>query len=171
MVYDPELLDQLEALGTTTFDDVVWRHMFNEYDPARSNTRGARWNPPGVAAIYASLERETAIAEAEHAIASQPLRPRFSRQLYRVRVTLEAVADLTGAGILTDLGVDIQELTSPEHGPCRTIGGAAHWLGCDGMLVPSARSPHGTNLVVFTDRMNVDAALEVTSREDLTDTQ
>ena len=39
-----------------------------------ANTRGARWNPPGLAAIYTSEERDTAIAEGQHAIDMQPLR-------------------------------------------------------------------------------------------------
>lgn len=140
--------------------------MFNEYNPTRPNTRGARWNPPDVAAIYTSLDRETAIAEGDHAMAIQPIRPRVSRQLYKVRVTLDSVVDLSDRKALVPLGVSEEELTSSDHSSCQAIGGAAYWLGRDGLLVPSARAP-GTNLVVFADRMNVDAAIEILSREDL----
>ena len=165
-VYDPEFLDQIEALEPAPFDDGVWRHMFNEYNPTRPNTRGARWNPPDVAAIYTSLDRPTAIAEADYAIAIQPIRPRVSRQVYEVRVTLDAVVDLSDRSTLAALGVGEEELTSSSHTSCQAIGGATHWLGRDGLLVPSARAP-GTNLVVFADRMNIDAAFEILSREDL----
>jgi RES domain-containing protein len=46
--------------------------MFGDYPPDAENILGARWNPPGVAAIYTSLTREGALAEAEHQIAIQP---------------------------------------------------------------------------------------------------
>ena len=72
-MYTPELLDLLEGLGTTPWAGEVYRHMFADYPPTRINTSGARWNPPGDSAIYASLERNTAIAEGEHALAIEPL--------------------------------------------------------------------------------------------------
>jgi RES domain-containing protein len=166
MVYDPALLDAIEGLGAGEFDAVVWRHMFKAYDPARANTRGARWNPAGVAAVYASLERDTAVAEAEYAISSQPVRPRASRSLYRIRIGLERVVDLSDRSTLASLGVGASELEDMDQNPCRAIGGAAHWLDRDGLLVPSARAD-GTNLVVFPDRSNVDAPFEVLNREEL----
>lgn len=167
MVYDPALLDQIESLGHQTFEGVVWRHMFNELDPARANTRGARWNPTGVAAIYASLERLTAIAEADFAIASQPIRPRATRQLYQIQVELVAVVDLSGKGVLGKFHVTEADLASPDHGPCRNLGGACSWLQADGIKVPSSRRAGGTNLVVFVERMDVDASFSVVQREDL----
>lgn len=166
MVYEPQLLDKLEEFGGRTLELVVWRHMFNELDPARGNTRGARWNPPGVAAIYTSCERETALAEADYAIASQPVRPSTSRQLYRMRVTVLKGVDLSDRGRLADVGVGEIELVSVDQAACRTVGGAAHWLGYDGLLVPSARAA-GTNLVLYADRLDVDAAFEIIDREDL----
>lgn len=54
-IHDPALLDQIEQLGTRTFDGHVWRHMFNDFPPELVNTRGARWNPAGTSAIYTSM--------------------------------------------------------------------------------------------------------------------
>lgn len=71
MIHDPALLDELEQLVTEPFFGRAWRHMFNGLDPQLPNTRGARWNPPGTAAVYLSLERATAIAEADHSLNSQ----------------------------------------------------------------------------------------------------
>ena len=51
------------------------------YSPDRENASGARWNPAGVAAIYASVTHEGAIAEAEHQIAVQSIRSRVQRNL------------------------------------------------------------------------------------------
>ena len=160
MVHDPDLLDRLEAVGAAPFAGEVWRHMFAGLDPARPNTRGARWDPPGVAAIYTSLEQATVLAGAEHVIAMQPVRPRAARHVHHIAIELRAVADLTGAGLLAEMGVDPAALASPDHGSCQRVGGAAYWLDFDGVLVPSARAP-GTNLVVFTDRQAVDARFEV----------
>ena len=166
MVYDPSLLDRIESLDERPFDGVVWRHMFAGLDVARANTRGARWNPRGVAAIYTSLDRGTALAEGDYVVASQPVPPRTTRQLYEVHVTLVRIVELTDRRLLRELGVTEVDLESRDHAVCRTVGGACHWLGLDGILVSSARAS-GTNLVVFADRMDVDAALEVRSREEV----
>ncbi len=166
MVYEPQLLDKLEGVGGAPLDTILWRHMFNGLDPARANARGARWNPPGVAAIYTSTTRETASAEAEYAIASQPVRPSTSRQLYQVRVTVTNVIDISDRAVLADLGIGDDNLRAADQEVCRTVGGAAHWLGFDGLLVPSARAA-GTNLVLYADRLDVDAAFEIVEREEL----
>lgn len=94
MVHRPELLDALEHATTTAIDTTAWRHMFGRA-PDTENTTGARWNPPGVAAIYLSLTREGAIAEGDHAAAVQPLRPRALRRVYSVELTLANVLDLS----------------------------------------------------------------------------
>ncbi|MGO9320726.1 MAG: RES domain-containing protein [Solirubrobacteraceae bacterium] len=73
MVYPPELLDRLQAIAPGSWAGQAFRHMFGDYPPDAENTRGARWNPPSVAAIYTSLAREGALAEAEHQIAVQPV--------------------------------------------------------------------------------------------------
>ena len=57
MVYPPELLDRLQAITPTPWSGQAFRHMFGDYPPDAENTRGARWNPQGVAAIYTSLTR------------------------------------------------------------------------------------------------------------------
>lgn len=60
MVYPPELLDRLQAITPTPWSGQAFRHMFGDYPPDAENTRGARWNPQGVAAIYTSLTRDGA---------------------------------------------------------------------------------------------------------------
>jgi RES domain-containing protein len=79
VVYPPELLDRLQAITPTPWSGQAFRHMFGDYPPDAENTRGARWNPQGVAAIYTSLTRDGALAEAEHQIAVQPIPPRARR--------------------------------------------------------------------------------------------
>lgn len=45
-------------------------------------------------------------------------------------------------------------------GPCQAIGGAIATLGCDGMIVPSARA-RGTNLVVYPANRSAESTFEV----------
>jgi RES domain-containing protein len=149
MIYQPNVLDILQSAAVSAWSDTVYRHMFGLNNPAHANTHGARWNDTGLAAIYASCERETALAEAEYYISLQPLRPRAKRTLYTIRVSLKSVIDLTAPDVLSQLGVTDAVLSSPDHTPCRTIGGAVNWLGHDGLLVPSARRRGGANLVIY----------------------
>jgi RES domain-containing protein len=159
-----ELLEYLQSLETASFSGSVYRHMFGERPPTLENTLGARWNPPGVAAIYVSLERETVIAEGDHALAVQPLRPRIARWVYSVTVELSEVLDLSASDALKQTGVGSGELGGDDHAPCRAVGEAVAWLGYEGLLVPSARAD-GTNLVIFTANLKPDAVFDVGERE------
>ena len=164
MVYLPELLDRVQAVGPAPWAGQAFRHMFRDYPPDAENTRGARWNPAGVAAIYTSLARDGVVAEAEHQIAVQPIRPRARRTIYTLELTLVSVLDLTDPDLLQDLGVGRAELEADDMVACREVGGAAHWLDHDGLLVPSARSSH-TNLVIFPANRPPDARFEILDAE------
>lgn len=164
MVYPPELLDHLQAIDPSQWAGQAFRHMFGDYPPDAENTRGARWNPPGIATIYTSLTREGALAEAEHQIAVQPIRPRARRTIYTLELTLASVLDLTDPALLQSLGVGPTDLTAYDMTACRQLGGAAHWLQHDGLLLPSARS-NNTNLVIFPSTRSPDASFEILNAE------
>lgn len=157
-VHDPELLDALERLGAAPFHGTVWRHMFNDYPPELANTRGARWNPGGVSAIYTSVKDTVAIAEAQYAMDSQPLRPRPRRRVvYELELSLAQVVDLT-QGRHLGVGLTDEELASDDMTACQAVGAAAAWLGWDGLVVPSVRAD-GENVVVLVDMLAPDAIL------------
>lgn len=167
MIHDPVLLDALEQLVARPISGRAWRHMFNGLDPQLPNTRGARWNPPGTAAVYLSLEATTAIAEADHSLNTQPVRPTpRSRELYEVEIELQRVLDLREEGELERLGVDTEALRRHPPDECRAVGGAAAWLECDGILVASARA-RGSNLVAFVDNMDPAATFIIIGRTEL----
>lgn len=126
--------------------------MFADYPPELANTGGARWNPPGVDAIYASLERETALAEGEHRLQAEPIRPRAKRTLYVLHVRLAAVIDLRDDLARHKLGLSEEDLADNDMARTAQVGGAVEWLGSDGLLVPSVRAL-GTNLVIYPNRM------------------
>lgn len=146
--YDPAFLDVVEALPTREWRGRAWRHMFNDYAPERINTGGARWNPPGVGAIYTSLERDTAVAEGEHMIAAQPRRIFRRRVLYELEVDVANVVDLSDPHLLASVGLSADAIHSDDHGACQRVGGAVAWLGRGGIIVPSARADSG-NLVIL----------------------
>ena len=160
MFYPRELIQELEQLEVSEWSGVVYRHMLGEYSPELANWRGARWNPFEVNAIYVSLERETALAEAAYALSMQPLLPRVQRRLHTIEVHLTSVMDLRDKGALAKLGVIEKVLGSGRYHDCQEVGGAVAWLGHDGLLVPSARA-EGTNLVIFptnqTENYNFEA--------------
>lgn len=158
-IHDPDLLDAIEGLGTEQLDDVTaWRHMFNDNPPELSNTRGARWNPPGLAAIYTSQERDTAIAEGQHAIDSQPLRPRARRYVYELRVSAKKALRI-GWSDLQTLGLNPDDLDSPDLRACQRIAAHASFLEYDALIVPSARAD-GSNMVIFVNELPADATFE-----------
>jgi RES domain-containing protein len=149
MIYRPELLDVLQSVLKRSWTAVVYRHMFGNYSPLRPNVGGARWNSPGLEAIYASLERETALAEAEYYLQLQPTRPKATRTLYKLNVTIGSIVDLTASELLSAVGITENTLLANNFQPSQQIGSAVHWLGYDALLVPSVRRQMGTNLVIF----------------------
>jgi RES domain-containing protein len=140
--------------------------MFARRLPDQENTGGARWNPPGVAAIYLGTTRGGAIAEGDHAIAVQPLRPRARRVVFRVELTLASVIDLTDPAVLATVGLNADDIASDEPDACREIGAALDWLEHDGLLVPSARGPDA-NLVVYPAHRRPDARFDFDDGEAL----
>jgi RES domain-containing protein len=140
--------------------------MFAGRPPDAENTRGARWNPPGVAAIYLSKTRDGALAEAEYHLSLQTPRPHVRRTLYEIELTLDTTLDLTDRDVLADLNVGPDDLDDPSMAACREVGGAASWLGQDGLLVPSARSA-AINIVVFPLNRGPNALFEVRAEEEI----
>lgn len=166
MIHRPELLDALQRAPAGPLETAAWRHMFGMRPPDPENTGGARWNPPGVAAIYLSLARHGAIAEGDHTIAVQPFRPRARRFVYSIELTLANVLDLSDAAVLQRVGLDDQDLADDDHTACREVGAATAWLEHDGLLVPSARSKAHT-LVIYPAHQAPDATFTHGDGEEL----
>lgn len=164
MIYDRELLQRLDRFAAAPWRGIVFRHMFGDYPPDSENTRGARWNPPETPAIYTSLTRDVALAEAEFQIGLQPVRPRAKRTIHQIGVALNAVVDLSDQGALAELGIAEAELVSLDYVACQRVGGAIEWLEHDGLVVPSGRA-RGTNLIIFPNRQREGYGFRVMSSE------
>lgn len=168
MIHDPILLDKLQSLEFGPWAGVAYRHMFGTNDPLSENSRGARWNPPEVPAIYASLERDTAMAEAEYQISQQPIRPRIKRIMYTVNVSLGSVLHLVSPESMATLGVPGENIARIDWTFCQPVGGAVEWLGHDGLMVSSARA-EGINLVIYPNQFRQESLLDVIGSEDISD--
>lgn len=161
---DAAVLEALAQLKAAAWSGQVWRHTFADNPPDKANGRGARWNPPGTDALYVSLERYGALAEAEHQIAMQPVRPRAKRTLHRMRLDLSNVLDVSDRSLLRNLGIHHESLGAIDFTACQRVGGAAAFLHHDGIFVPSARHS-GVNLVVFVSNQLPDAEIRTVESE------
>jgi RES domain-containing protein len=142
--------------------------MFAGASPDRENFRGARWNPSGVGAIYTSLTRETALAEAEYRITLEPIAMRrdLKRTIHEINIVLHAVIDLNSHERLQKLGVDKTVLSGTDLSPCQRVGGQVDWFEHDGLLVPSARH-EGVNLVIYPSNRRANSVFSVVQSIDI----
>lgn len=161
-----ELVDQVGSLGTTSVDTVAFRHVSPTIDP-RSGTgariHGGRWNPPGsYATLYFGTDVETVIEEFHRLARRQGLDVGdfVPRDLCRFHVHLESILDLTASESRAAVGLSDALLRRDDPTYCQAIGEAAHYLGLEGIVVPSAAGP-GTVLAVFLGRLGAGSSLEL----------
>ena len=132
---------------------------------------GGRWNAPGTfPAIYGSLSSITAVEEAlaqahyyglgEHTI--------FPRIFVAVHVSLNEVLNLTAGSVRKHLIVSRKRMVSTDwrkeqdkgrEAVTQAIGSAAFEAGYEGLLVPSAATRNGANLVVFRENLGKNSTL------------
>ena len=165
--FDPTLLDVLER-SIRAWSGSVFRQVVGTTDVLRANIRGARWNRPETEAIYCSIQRRTATAEVNYMVTRQPVPVTMDRITYELDVRLTKVADLRDVTLLEPCGIDAEQLVSDDWRTTRLIGGAVVWLGCSGLIVPSARV-RGENLVIFVNNMTANDAVETVSQSRFTE--
>jgi RES domain-containing protein len=138
---------------------------------AGSKSAGARWNPSGSChTVYASLEIETAVAEALQHFRYYGLS--VSKAMPRVIVALEAklerALDLRDGGVRRLLAVsENRMLTEPwreeqkkgREALTQALGRLVFALDFQALLVPSAARRGGSNLILFP--ANLEPPLEL----------
>jgi RES domain-containing protein len=162
--YPRALLEQLGEIRSSSWSGQVFRWTFGGTPPDRPNSRGARWNPPGVAALYTCLTRNGVLAESDYLIAAQGIAPMRARHVHTFDLSLNSVLEITDTMLLGRLGVDEAALESVDQSKCQLVGGAVERLNHDGLIVPSARSP-ANNLVIFVNRRPYGASLDLIGTE------
>ncbi len=163
---DAQLFSAIEALGAAPFAGEAFRHQAAKYDPlsgAGARSQGGRWNPPNsFSTLYVAAASETAVAEF-HRMAQKigvPPEGFLPRRLYRYDLRLQAVLDLRSAEARESIGLPAGDLAEADLAKCQAVGEAAHQLGREAILAPSAADA-GTVLAVFLDRLDPASAISV----------
>ena len=160
MIHDPELLDHLDALPKETFGGKVFRGTRQSLDPLASSYSGGRWmRRDGAGVLYTSLAREGALAEISFHWGQLDPRPTKPVMLHTLRVVAHRTLKLVRADLMA-LGVSESAYAGVNIPRTQEIGAAVEFLGCDGLIAPCARW-NCDNLILFPDRMGVDASLEI----------
>jgi hypothetical protein len=166
VLHDPALLERLGGFDTERFDGEVFRATRRSLDPLAASTSGGRWMPKGYAPVlYTSQLREGALAEISYHWSQLTPRPGKPAALHRLGVSAERRLRLLRAD-LECLDVDMGQYYSLNYPRTQEIGAAVSFLGCDGLLVPSARW-NCENLVIFAENHALTSRLEVLSSEEV----
>jgi RES domain-containing protein len=162
---DDRLIDALDALPRSRFNGTVWRVVREGRDPTQCSASGGRWDDGTFDVLYTSRERDGALAEMYfHLLRGQPVFPsRIRHTLHELRVSLKeaisfpTLADLQAIGMDTSAyGQLLYAERQQEYPGTQEIAEVAHFLGCDGVVVPSARMACA-NVVLFCDLLEPDA--------------
>jgi RES domain-containing protein len=137
-----------------------------------SRIHGGRWNPKGIAAVYASLSPETAMMESVahfryYGFGDSAAMPRvFVAAEFRLKLVL----DLTDEDVLRAIGVSAdqlrhvdwrKEVDAGREPLTQRLGRAAHSHDIEGLLVPSGADSEGRNLVAFPENCAAHSTLKI----------
>jgi RES domain-containing protein len=161
IIRDNTLIDALEAAPSTLFENTVWRVVREGRDVLQGSAFGGRWDDTTFDVLYTSKVADGAIAEIYfHLSRGQPVIPsKVAYRLYELRVAIQRTLVLADLAALAALGVDtarygmlsyaerVQEYPRPQE-----VAETAHFVGFDGLIVPSARF-ECLNVVLFCDRI------------------
>ena len=166
MIHDPALLERLSAFATERFNGEVFRATRMSLDPLAESTAGGRWGPKAqIPVLYTSLLREGALAEISYHWGQLTPRPSKPAVVHRLATSADRKLRLI-MGDLEGLGVEIELYESRNYRRTQEIGAAVAFLGCDGLIVPSARW-NCENLVLFMENHALTSRLEVLSSEEV----
>lgn len=165
-----DLYQAIDELGVVSFDGLVYRHVAPGID-CRSGEgarqQGGRWNPPSsFPTIYTGLTPQSTAAEFHRLAKRNHIEPAalLPRTLCIIRVELHAVLDLRAAEALKAVALDSGIVLGDDVRPCRRVGEAAHKLGLEGLLAPSATGT-GEVLVIYIVNLRADSNLEPSETE------
>jgi RES domain-containing protein len=151
-----ELERRLSSLRARKSTFTLWRGVREGRGPL--STRGARlqggrWNPPGLDALYASLDIVTVRAELARGAARRRMEETAIYPIRLVELAVEARAmDLTSGDRLETLGVGAPFSILTPTDETRRIGRIAAGLGIEALLVPSVVT-RGKNAVLFPSNL------------------
>jgi RES domain-containing protein len=134
-----------------------------DFEHLRAGTAVGRCNPPGVARIYMSLQKETAQSEFDYYERKAGFDPALSDSYsFAADVKLTRVLDLRLARTRRQVGITLTEIRKEWDDPAlvvptrlQSIGSliARGYGGFSAMIYPSAQRRGGHNIVIFRDQI------------------
>lgn len=158
---DPELLDRLESCVQEPFEGTVYRVVWANSSPLQgSSVSMGRWNSPNskFEVLNTSFVSQGATAEFKAFWTLFEYRPDRPAVSWKVRVQLNRVVELDAAQ-LAELGVDQAKYKDRDYSRTQEISDALNYLGCEGLIVPSARYDC-KNLIVYMQNLNSECIVE-----------
>jgi RES domain-containing protein len=153
----PDLSQVLDDLGATSWTGDAYRHTAPQYHPLSGTgaaALGGRWNPKGVSTIYLAMPKEACVAEFIRMAEGQArgVSSFLPRDLHTVAVRGLDVLGLDDEERLARVGLGLRDIQASNRSACQEVGEAAHYLGLQGVLAPSATET-GLVLAVFERNM------------------
>ena len=166
---DNHLLDALEKLPPRAFEGSAWRVVRDGRNALQCSAVGGRWDDRSFEVLYTSARADGAIAEMYfHVARGQPVIPSQVRyRLFELNAALSSCLRIASLTELSSLGLPTAAFgqlsyaeRDQEYPRTQEIAEAAHFIGRDGLVVPSARS-EWPNVIVFCDPAGPEA-VEIT---------
>jgi RES domain-containing protein len=152
------VVQKVDSLAPVAYEGAAHRHIEPSRNPlsgAGARINGGRWNPrDSFSVLYLGLTRATVDAEFERMARrmGRSTEDFLPRRFVAYTLRLASVLDLRPDSALADVGLSMADLASDDLVKCQQVGEAAHYLGLEGILAPSATS-RGVVLAVFPDRL------------------
>jgi RES domain-containing protein len=161
---DNGLIDAIEAIPSQQYAGAVWRGVRDGRDALTSSAVGGRWDDGTFDVLYTSEQADGAASELHfHLSRGQQVMPSKDRnRLYELQVKLNRALRLADISAISRLGVNAASYGAlsyqdrhQEYPRTQEIAETAHFIGFDGLCVPSARWKC-MNVVLFTARVPPD---------------
>jgi RES domain-containing protein len=163
-IRDPELLDRLQALTPKPFAANVWRMARAGRNPLVATNPKGRWDDGSFDVLYAALDADAARAEVHyHLTRGQPVFPSTLKiHLHEIEAELKRVLRFENLEALQPYGVEAATYGTSDYAKLQAeysitqqLGEAAHFLGAQAIIVPSARWPSQNLVVMATEHLKL----------------
>lgn len=156
-IRDPALLDRLQGLEPQSFKGKIWRMARAGRDPLIATSPKGRWDDGSFEVLYTAFSADAARAEVHfHLTRTQPVFPSALHiHLHEIEIELDKAFVFESIESLVPFGVDASHYggleysrLQEEYSVTQRIGEAAHFLGADVLIVPSARWTEQNSVVI-----------------------
>lgn len=179
------LVLRLKAIKPTCLDITGYRSATPKYAQETdlltgegSRLHGGRWNPPGIAAVYASFTPETAMEEtlAHFRYYGIPPHAAMPRIFVAIRAQITKVLDMTEGANRRRIRIAESRLLECDwrddmrrgkEALTQLLGRAAKEADFEAMVVRSTADKAGYNMVVFPENLRTSSQLAVLDPEKL----